>query len=522
LYIDSYDRVTIVKAYPPEELQNASVIEAGGVLGYDVVNESVWISGILIAENRLIIIASVDEIISYDPVNYSGYGISWRQSDPHTVASVFNVTDPAAPAFMFSFGVSGYQLVTRMIDDKIYLVSQSYIWMTGNEYVLPKVWSGADTSELQLERIHYDPESGDAGSFVNILAVDLSSAKTNVVSVVTGYASTVYMSHDSLYLTFQKWTGGVIVLETGNVSSVESAATVGEENELTTSIYKISIDGISIVPAASGEVVGWLLDQFSMDEKDSYLRVATTTSWTNQKNAVYVLDSEMRIIGSVEGLAPEERIYAARFVDDTLYLVTFRQVDPFFVIDLSVPSQPKVLGQLHIPGFSSYLHPVDSTHILGIGMENGTVKIALFDVSDPKVPIEVSKYAIENYSWSFALWDYKGVLFDKEKELLVIPVVSYGDQDCYCHSSKAYVFNVSADEGVVLRGTVGHGNGTWILRSLYIGDFLYTVSESIVKVNSLVDLSEVDQLMYREFSYGGPTLVDSGTAVIEDGAIAKM
>jgi uncharacterized secreted protein with C-terminal beta-propeller domain len=219
---------------------------------------------------------------------------------------------------MFSYGISGYQLAARMTEDKVYLVSQSYVWLTGDEYALPNVWNGSESSEIPLGEIHYDPESGDAGSFVNIMAIDLTSARMNALSIVAGYASTIYMSQDALFVTFQKWTGGLIVLETGNVSGVEAAAASDEESVISTTIYRISIDSISIEPAARGDVVGWLLDQFSIDEKDSYLRIATTTSWTDQTNAVYVLDEEMNVVGSLEGLAPGERIYASRFVGDTL------------------------------------------------------------------------------------------------------------------------------------------------------------------------------------------------------------
>ncbi|MDD1769448.1 MAG: beta-propeller domain-containing protein, partial [Methanomassiliicoccales archaeon] len=201
--------------------------------------------------------------------------------------------------------------------------------------------------------------------------------------------------------------------------------------------------------------------------------------------------------------SPGESIYASRFVGDMLYLVTFRQIDPFFVIDLGVPSNPHVLGQLHIPGFSSYLHPVDDTHILGIGMENDSVKMSLFDVSDPKAPVELSRYTISNYSWSIALWDYKCILFDSERGLLVVPVTAHDDLSYYKWWSSAYVFNVSAGDGVVLRGIIDHGNQTSISRSLYIGDYLYTVSDSMIKVNRLADLSDVGQLVYRVWSDEG-------------------
>lgn len=514
IYIASYDRVTIVKAYPPEDLRNVSVIAASDVLGHEVANNTVWINGILISEGRLVIIACVDEVIPYDPLNYTGFGIYWRQSVPHTVLSVFNITDPAAPSFMYSHGISGYLLASRMTEGRVYLVSQSYIWMAGNEYALPKIWNGSESLEVQLDTIHYDPESGDAGSFVNILALDLVSERMNSLSIVAGYASTVYMSQDSLFLTFQKWTGGVIVLETGNVSGVATAAASKEDSGISTTIYKISIDGISIEPTARGTVVGWLLDQFSIDESDSFVRIATTTSWTDQKNAVYVLNGNLDVVGSLEGLAPEERIYAARFVGDTLYLVTFRQVDPLFVIDLSVPTNPRVLGMLHIPGFSSYLHSVDGTHILGIGTENTSAKVAVFDVSDPENPVEVSRYVIGNLSWSSA-WDYKSILFDREKGLLVIPVSVINDPWYYNWSSDAYVFNVSGETGIVLKGIVGHGDSTWISRSMYIGDYLYTVSESMIKVNSLSDLSEIGQLIYRTWSSEWRTPLGSGSAGAE-------
>lgn len=500
LYIASYDRVTVVKAYPPDSLSNVSVIDAIDALGDDAGNISVWINGILLADDTLIIMASVDEAVSYEPMDYTGLGVYWRQSDPRSVVSVFDVSDPTSPSFKFSYGVSGYQLATRMADSNVYLVSQSYVWLSDNDYALPKIWNGSESREMSLGEIHYDPESDDAGSFVNVMGVDLATGKMTAISIVAGYASTIYMSQDSLFVTYQKWDGGVIVLETGDVSAVEAVASSDVESTISTTIYKLSIDGISITPTARCDVAGWLLDQFSIDEKDSYLRVATTMSWMNQTNAVFVLDGDLKIVGSLKDLAPGERIYASRFLGDTLYLVTFRQVDPFFVIDLSDPTNPHVLGQLHLPGFSSYLHPVDGDHVLGIGMENGSVKISLFDVTDPAAPTELSRYTIGNNSWSSVLWDYKSILFDSEKELLVFPVTDYGDFSYYKWWSSAYVFNVSVSDGVSLKGVVDHGNQTSILRSLYIGDFLYTISDSVVKVNHLADLSDSGLLIYRTWS----------------------
>jgi len=238
-----------------------------------------------------------------------------------------------------------------------------------------------------------------------------------------------------------------------------------------------------------------MLNQFSMDENDGFLRVATTSEWANPDNSVYVLDDDLEVVGSLEGLAPTERIYSVRFVQDTLYLVTFRQVDPLFVIDLSNPYDPKVLGEVEITGFSTYLHPIDDDHVLGIGFENWSVKISIFDVSDPTDPTEMDRYVISGGSWSEANYDHKAVLFDKQRELLVIPASSYTD---YEHKTGAFVFKISLTEGISLRGVIDHGEYNYLRRALYIDDNLYTISGSVVMVNSLSDLSEINSVQYRE------------------------
>jgi uncharacterized secreted protein with C-terminal beta-propeller domain len=285
---------------------------------------------------------------------------------------------------------------------------------------------------------------------------------------------------------------------------VNADSTPREEWTTRTTVYKVAVDRLSMVNVARGEIRGWLLNQFSMDENDGYLRVATTTSWSEPKNGVYVLDSDLQIVGALEGLAPTERIYSARFMGDTLYLVTFRQIDPFFVIDLRDPISPKVLGELKIPGFSSYLHPVDDSHVLGIGSENNSVKISLYDVTDPTNPVEQSKYLAPGWSSSTAQWDHKAFLFDRERNLLVIPMQVY---DSYWGNSNywtgAYVFNVSTVDGISLWGKVSQNAQNVYdspFRALYIDDTLYTVSYSSVRATSLLDLSAQGGLIYSTYS----------------------
>jgi uncharacterized secreted protein with C-terminal beta-propeller domain len=222
----------------------------------------------------------------------------------------------------------------------------------------------------------------------------------------------------------------------------------------------------------------------------------------------------MNIMGSLTNLAENESIYSTRFMNDKLFMVTYRQIDPFFVIDLSNPTEPKVLGYLKIPGYSSYLYPMSDNLIIGVGKETDTneyggtitkgIKISLFDVSDFNNPKEISKYEIgEPGSDSPVLYDAKAFLYSKTKNMLVIPVteivsrIKTGD---YSYRSNvwngAYVFNVS-DRGFELLGKVEHSstqtdyyywfNQASVERSLYIDDTLYTISTDYVKANDIAN-----------------------------------
>ena len=320
---------------------------------------------------------------------------------------------------------------------------------------------------------------------------------------------------------------------------------LAKKTEMTV-VHKISIKDGKIEYKSNGEVPGNVLNQFSMDEYKEFFRIATTTGHVSRtgeptsKNHVYVLDGNLVIIGKLEDLAPGERIYSARFLGDRVYLVTFKKIDPLFVIDLTDPYNPKVLGKLKIPGYSDYLHPYDENHIIGIGKETvegegGTfawyqgIKISLFDVTDVSSPKEISKYNIgDRGTDSEALSDHKAFLFSKSKNLLVIPILlaeideekypggvspsTYGD---YVWQG-AYVLDLSLENGFVLKGRVTHLEGgeieksgyyfyspSSVKRSLYIGNVLYTLSNKMIKMNDLGNLNEVNkiELPYEQEEY---------------------
>ena len=293
-----------------------------------------------------------------------------------------------------------------------------------------------------------------------------------------------------------------------------------------TVVSRIAIDRGKITPKATGSVPGTVLNQFSMDEYGGNFRIATTVGHVSRSgggssNNIYVLNSDMEIIGKLEDLAPGERIYSARFMGDRCYLVTFKKVDPLFVIDLSDPENPGVLGKLKIPGYSDYLHPYDENHLIGIGKETVEaeegdftwyqgVKLSLFDVTDVENPKELDKYEIgDRGTDSNALHDHKAFLFSRSKNLLVIPILlaeideekypggvednTYGD---YVWQG-AYVFDVDLD-GFRLRGRVSHADESEfeksgyyysspnsVKRSLYMDDILYTISDSKVVMSDL-------------------------------------
>ena len=297
-----------------------------------------------------------------------------------------------------------------------------------------------------------------------------------------------------------------------------------------TIIHKIAINKNRLEYKAVGEVTGQVLNQFSMDENNGYFRIATTKNRTWSRlmedngriesyNNLYVLDKNLKVVGKIENLAEGERIYSARFMQNRAYLVTFKQIDPLFVIDLKNPKNPRVLGKLKIPGFSNYLHPYDETTLIGLGKNSGDwnarLKLSLFDVSNIGDPKEIDVYIFENKRGnSIALNDHKAFLFSKEKNLLVIPlnledsgilrdgimeekmIIPNSDSNKYFNG--AAIFYIDED-GFNLKARISHfseessgeeskcyyGNNSNIKRSLYISDTLYTFSDNYLMANDL-------------------------------------
>ncbi len=492
-------------------------------------------------------------------------------SQPSTQVYIYDISDRKNPLLDDKIEIEGNYVDSRMIDEYVYVISNKFI---DSSNPVPPVYSINDVTEkTAVSEIYYFNYPQNNYAFTSISAISVDDGEVNYKTYLTGSSTTIYVSEENIYLTTQKTQDYTKYVETfveevalpllpdekvekiinGNEedyikhSQIQeliydySLSLRGDEKEnfdkrlkeLTENfeiimskeyekivIHKISVDNNKINYENSGEVPGYPLNQFSMDEDEGYFRIATTTgNWRDTSlNHLYVLDKNLNIVGKVEDLAKGERIYSTRFLGDKAYMVTFRQVDPLYVIDLADVYEPKILGYLKVTGFSNYLHPYDETHLIGVGMQatdEGRVqglKIALFDVSDFNNPKEISVYDFTikapnmySYSHSEALYDHKAFLFDKEKELLVIPI-SYSlysnDYQFNSYWQGAYVFGINLEKGIFERGKISHfeTQEQWqysVRRSLYMDNILYTISDLKIKANELSDLREVKEVVLK-------------------------
>jgi len=506
IYLASGNRTIIVKAYPPEQAQVLSEIELEGT-----------VVGIFINRDRLVIF---EEDMPYYPYyenlppvkeSYIGY------ISPGTSIKVYDVSDRENPRLQRELSADGQYVSSRMIGDYAYVVINEPVYEQDNELNLPRIYFGGNETEIPATDIYYCDVSDYYYMYTTIMAINTQddNQEPTYETILLGASSNLYVSLNNIYLTFPVWGGDV-----------------GDFGK--SSIHRIHIEGDEIEYVASGEVPGMVLNQFSMDEYGDYFRVATTTREGTSRNHIYVLDMALNITGSLTDLAPGETIYSARFMGEKGYLVTFKKVDPLFVIDLSDPRYPKELGYLKVTGYSDYLHPYDENHIIGIGKETTDegefawyqgVKISLFDVTDVSNPREISKLEIgDRGTDSPVLWDHKAFLFDKLRNLLVMPILEakvdvtkYSEAEiAWAYGEPvyqgAYVFDISIDNGLQLRGRITHIDDPSALeqgyyyyyspysiqRSLYIDDILYTISGAKIKMNDLENLDYINevQLLY--------------------------
>ena len=437
------------------------------------------------------------------------------------VAKVYNIKNKKAISLEREIEIEGNYLSSRMIDNNVYLIANQMINVYNlkdkeiteiNEEELQVKYKDTainnETCKLAYDSMYYIPKS-ECTSYINIASFNIEETEKEAdIKSYMGAGDNVYCSKNNLYITNTLY-------EYKNYGFYHS-------QKMQTAINKFELKGENVRFVKQGIVNGKPLNQFSMDESDGYFRIATTDNNTfnseNNVNNLYVLDDNLNIVGKLENLAKGERIYSVRFIGKRAYIVTFVQTDPLFVIDLSKPAEPTVLGELKIPGFSNYLHPYDETHIIGFGQDTEVIqreygeqvkttgmKMALFDVSDPNNPKEMYVEKIgEEGTYSELLNNHKALLFSKEKNIIAFPI-TVRDNNYKYKFQGAVVYGLTLDNGFTLKGQITHKasqNSTFkydeskeVERIIYINNQLFTLSKGLIKsidMETMEELSSVE------------------------------
>lgn len=430
--------------------------------------------------------------------------------DGMSKANIYDISDRKNPVLTREVAIDGYFSTARLMNGHLYMISNQHppLWILEDQEeadLRPLFLDSSVNNELHripYDQIQYIPNS-DATSYLMIAAINLNDLSLQAeITTLLGNSGTVYMSKNNLYISVAN-----------HVMTPFLALPVSEDQN--SEILKFSIVGNKVEFQHSATIPGTILNQFSMDEHDGYFRIATTfgNTWDEEKpsdNRLYILNESMEITGELKNLAKGERIYSARFMGDRIYLVTFKQVDPLFMIDASIPSSPKVLGELKIPGFSNYLHPYDENHLIGFGREivempdeeigfrTDGVKISIFDVSDVNNPQEKFKEVIGS-SWTHSPveYDHKALLFQKEKNIFAFPIQVYEEIPENKYEEKeifqgGYIYNIDINHGLQLQKKITHltdrSNEDWkyhIQRLIYIDDIIYSVSSEKITAHQM-------------------------------------
>lgn len=450
--------------------------------------------------NDLIIIATCNEFDDVPENHYKYYDMMYygAYDKDVTMAACFDISNKTAPVEKWRFYQDGDYISSRLIGNQFVVLSNYYVDITGDkEDIVSDCIPTFACGDNEMARI----SAGDVcvmeeitdTSYLFASTLDINDKNSVKNQAVLGAGSDVYCTTENLYAVSTKYKNEGIVGEVFGVTTY------------TTHIYKFDIRNCNISYVGNGEVEGLTLNQFSMDEHNGYLRIATSTgSWgENISNKVYVLDSDLKVAGKIEGIAPGETIKSVRFTGDTGYVVTFEQTDPLFVIDLSDPTKPEIKGELKIPGFSTYLHPVGENLVLGVGVDgdengqNNGLKVSLFDVSDPANPKESHKVTIPGdntgkaytYVDSQAYYTHKALCWDDVANTMYIPYLKRTESWHYTDDSYSYknvagilAVKVNENEKTLEKSqnytvtTTDHTLKSGFSRATYIGDVVFGYS----------------------------------------------
>ncbi len=459
---------------------------------------------------------------------YYGY-MSWYQHSSSIKVLVYDKENNFT--LDDEYQLTGYFTGTRKIDDSLYIVTNNYIPFYLEEInvddYLPYYEVNSQHVDAKYEDIIY-VDGTNPNAFTTFYGINLNTTKVEMETILGDSGYNLYVSPENMYLvgtTYYFWP------------LIDIVALEDPVYEQKTAILKVGIGSSSVDFSGVGYVDGHTLNQFSMDEYDNHLRITTTSGWWGSNeinNRLWILDENLEVVSVLEHLGkPGETIRSTRFVGEYAYLVTFEQTDPFYVIDCSDVENPEVAGELEMPGFSTYLQPLNEDYMLGIGFDadiNGRIqglKISIYNISDKENPTIFDEVTFDyedfGWSWSSATYNHKDLLLSLEKGLIALPfsTYDYSSVDGYTYNSGILVYNIDLETGLTYSGFVEHEtnseNNVYVYKSKFITDtinhidYFYTISNKYIKVSNLTDVEDIlysVQIGANDVSYDDGTLID--------------
>lgn len=449
------------------------------------------------------------------------------------VAIVYDVTNISKPNEIRRVELEGKCVSSRMIDNNIYFVANKSIYareianysITDLDEDLVKPMyrdtvNGSSEKMIDFDRIYYFNNINTI-NYLTLGGFSLDSKDEVDIQTFLGAGENIYCSTKNMY-----------VIKSKNVYDADTYMSYGKD----TKILKFNLNNGKINFKAEANIEGAINNQFSMDEKDDYFRIATTIGKTynmdeSTSNSLYVLDDKLQEVGRLDGIAKGEKIYSVRYSGNRAYVVTFKEIDPLFVIDLSDVKNPKILGELKIPGYSTYLHPYDETHLIGFGYDtksnyNNTgvvkdgLKMSMFDISDFNNPKEMFTVKIGKQGTNSPLANnHKALLFSKEKNLIAFPISTYESGKT---KYRAQVYDIDLNKGFTLKGEIEHNvsdiNNTDkyyssyklnIERIIYSNNVFYTLSNALIKASDMDSIKEITKINIDTKSNNTPVLYNT-------------
>lgn len=525
-----------------ENVDEADIVKTDGEYVYSISGDTVYIT---YAKNptEMNVVAKIQESLSNiypeDLILQNNKLIIISGNTIKTVVKIYDLANIENPDKIKEFEINKEYYTSRYINGNLYVISSGRVTSEGN---LEYVEDGATVNPDKPNAYKINDLYTRMQTVIASYNLNAPENKIKVQSYLMDVEN-AYISEKNMYLIDNGYSGSRDV-EFSDIFGIKGLLGIGDaikdsDSTYGSNIYKFNFkeDG-SVEYQTKTQVEGTTIDQFSLDEKDDNLRIAL---YTTKGSRVVVLDNNLKQLGETAYLAKGEKMYSARFVGDRAYLVTYKNIDPLYSIDLSDPENPKALGALKIPGYSTYLQPYDENHIIGFGFQTeetvrrnslGRVtstsakvtgmKMALFDVSDISNPKMISEEVIgDSKTNSTVLENHKALLLDKERNLLAIPIKNYTtdlsitEDDDISSATKSYtsylksrtynkvgyaVYSLDIANGFNLRGIITHdvnsNNYTSDIRGLYIDDTLYTVSSKEIKANNIDTLAEIKEIIF--------------------------